>query len=151
MSGTYDRVQAHQLPFLVLQTTSSASEDPVVLGYAYVSPYKSDRCAYAATVELTIFLSRHAARRGFGTLLLRALLQSLRSNATGRHVRAREVVANASVFEDDPGGFYLREGFRLVGTFERMGWKLGRWVDVSFYQLSLEDGERREAMKEEVQ
>jgi len=30
-------------------------------------------------------------------------------------------------------------GFEPVGTYRRVGWKLGRWHDVTWYQRSLGD------------
>lgn len=123
-----------------------------VLGYAYLSPYNPHREAYATTTELSIFLSPQATRSGFGSLLLKALLDKLRAKKNElvprereekdrEMARVREIVVGMSIFEGDPGRFYERMGFRPVGVFERVGWKFGRWVDVKFFQLSLRDGE----------
>lgn len=55
--------------------------------------------------------------------------------------RVREILAGMSIFEGDAGRFYERMGFKPVGIFKRLGWKLGRWVDVKYFQLSLGEGE----------
>lgn len=119
-----------------------------VVGYAYLSPYNPNREAYAATTELSIFLSPQATRSGCGSLLLKALLDKLRKGkkklvpgeGEREMVRVREILAGVSVFEGDPGRFYERMGFKFVGVFGRLGWKFGRWVDVKWYQLSLGEG-----------
>lgn len=120
-----------------------------VVGYAYLSPYNPHREAYAATTELSIYLSPQTTRSGFGSLLLKALLDKLRAKkedelapGEGREMGwVKEIVVGMSIFEGDPGRFYERMGFRPVGVFERLGWKFGRWVDVKFFQLSLPEGE----------
>ena len=172
MQEIFSRVTAHKLPFLLLvypttttTTTSYSSssrreeeeqqekkqeeeEEEKVVGYAYLSPYKPDREAYAFTTELSIFLSPQATRSGFGSLLLKALLDKLRPGKfelvpedEREMVQVREILAGMSIFEGDPGRFYERMGFRTVGVFERLGWKFGRWVDIKFFQLSLGEGE----------
>lgn len=120
------------------------------MGYSYLSPYNPHREAYSATTELSIFLSPQSTRSGFGALLLKALVDKVRSKkneivAEQREMaRVKEIVAGMSIFEGDPGRFYERMGFRPVGIFERLGWKFGSWVDVKFFQLSLGEGDEGE-------
>lgn len=133
-------VHEQGLPYIVA-IDKGASHVPTVLGYAYAKSYHA-RPAYAATVEITVYLSPAATGRGIGLLLMRRLLDYLRAvpKTEGRSHGVREVLA---VVADDPrhpmslGTFYAKQGFEKVGTFRRMGWKFERWIDVDFWQMSL--------------
>lgn len=162
MKGIYEKVLAHKLPFLVITSanaavaSSSSSSPPCtgtpsetkVLGYTYAVPYNAERLAYAATVEISLFLDPSTTGHGLGQSLLSALIESLRNNDTGREVRVRELVAGMSVFEGDSSSFYRRQGFRQAGRLTGLGWKFGKWVDVIFWQMSLEGADKRGEVKD---
>jgi L-amino acid N-acyltransferase YncA len=113
-----------RLPWLVLAHGGS------VIGYAYATWWKV-RSAYRFAVESTIYLSRHLARRGIGTELYRALIADLR----GRNVHC----AIGGIALPNPGSVALHEklGFSKVAQFKEVGWKLGRWVDVGYWERVL--------------
>lgn len=136
ISETHQSVLAQSLPYLVAIDKNDTTK---VLGYAYATQSRP-RAAWAATVEFTIYLSPDATGQGVGKCLLDALLRKLREVPCSelRPWGVREVLAVAVVQEGDAAGrFYRREGFREVGTLERVGWKMGGWVDVRCWQLSL--------------
>ena len=119
-------VQARGLPWLV------AIGNGHVLGYAHAGPWKP-RAAYARTVETSIYLADAARGRGFGKRLYAALIERLR--AAGMHV----AIGGASL--PNPASVALHEalGFEFVGAFRETGFKLGRWIDVGYWQLRLAD------------
>lgn len=158
IKGNYEKVLAHKLPFLVITSvnpvvpssssilSSSSTETPSpsrVLGYTYAVPYNAERIAYAAAVEITLLLDPSVTGHGLGKSLLSALIESLRTNDTGREVRVRELVAAMAAFEGDATRFYQREGFREAGRLSALGWKFGKWVDVVLWQMSLGEGKER--------
>jgi len=112
-------------PFLV------AVDDDVVLGFAYVSPWRP-RPAYAQTVEDTIYLDPAVTGRGLGTSLLTRLLVD--AAAAG----AREVIAVVADAEDGASlALHRRAGFSEVGRLERVGRKFDRWLGTTLLQRSI--------------
>lgn len=113
-----------RLPWLVWEV------DGKVLGYAYASPWKA-RAAYRHSVESSIYLAQHATGRGGGSRLYAALIAELRQR--GLHC----VIGGAAL--PNPASVALHEklGFSKVAEFREVGFKLGRWVDVAYWELML--------------
>ncbi|MGQ4659188.1 arsinothricin resistance N-acetyltransferase ArsN1 family B [Lysobacter sp. F6437] len=117
-------VQSAGLPWLVAE-----DETGTVLGHAYASKWKG-RCAYRFAVETTVYLDAAAHGRGLGRQLYERLLAELR--AIGMHVAIGGIaLPNAASI-----ALHERLGFRKVGQFDEVGFKLGRWVDVGYWQLT---------------
>ena len=104
-----------------------------LLGYAYASKFR-DRAAYRYTAEATIYLAPGASRRGIGSKLYSELIARLR--ASGSHL----VVGGIALPNDASIALHKSLGFTEVGTFSEAGRKFGRWIDVGFWQLRLDDG-----------
>ena len=133
-------VEEQGLPYLVA-LEDQGKEMPQVLGYAYAKNFHG-RPAYAATVELTIYLHPDATGRKIGRKLLRALVDDLRKvpSTENRPHGVREVMSvmtSDSRHPMDLQKFYGSEGFVEAGLLKNVGWKFGRWIDVAYWQLSL--------------
>lgn len=113
-----------EFPYLVCE------EDGEILGYAYAHRC-FERAAYRWCAETTVYVSRNARGRGVGTALYGALIELL---ATLGYRNLYAVVVSENV---ESCRFHENSGFRLIGVFERSGWKFGRWLDVSWYERSL--------------
>ena len=110
-------------------------QDDDVVGYAYGGPFMS-RAAYQWATAVSVYLAPGRRRTGAGRALYEALFDRL---AARGHRTALAVIAlpnEASV------GLHVALGFEHVGTYRRVGWKLGRWHDVAWYQrpLTEDDG-----------
>ena len=101
-----------------------------VVGWAALSAWKS-RCAYAHSVEASVYVHPDRHRRGVG----RALLADLVRRA--RQLGHRTVIGGACT--EHAASLALQEalGFEPVGTFRQVGYKFGRWLDVAYTQLLL--------------
>jgi phosphinothricin acetyltransferase len=128
MRRRYEALRAGGYPFLVAEAGSS------IMGYAYAGPYRA-RPAYHWTVEDSIYIAPQSQRRGAG----RALLERLLADAQGSGFRQMIAVigdsANSASVE-----LHRAAGFRLVGTFENVGYKFGQWLDSVLMQRSLGPG-----------
>lgn len=104
-----------------------ATEGGEVAGYALTSSFMP-RPAYDITRTTSVYLTAQRRGRGVGTELYRALLGRLEAS----DVR----LAVAGITLPNPASVRLHEscGYRPVGTFEGVGYKLGRAWDVRWYQ-----------------
>lgn len=101
-----------------------------ILGYAYASPHRT-RAAYASSCDVAIYVSAAASRSGIGRALYQELLARLK--AKGFHA------AFAGIAQPNPSSVALHEacGFTPVGIYREVGWKMGAWRDVGWWQRVL--------------
>jgi phosphinothricin acetyltransferase len=99
-------------------------EEGRVLGYAYVGPFK-ERAAYDWAVETSIYVGRDARGLGVGRALHAALEDACRAMGVTN-------LEACIAYPDEGGsvGFHEHLGYRMVGRFERCGYKLGAWRDM---------------------
>lgn len=112
----------------------AAELDGTLLGYAYAGHYRP-RPAYRFTVEDSIYVDPEAHRRGVG----RALLDRLISESTGLGFRQMVAVIGDST-QTSSIELHRAAGFRMIGTFESVGYKFGRWIDTVLMQRALGPG-----------
>lgn len=115
-----------QFPWLVYE------EQGVLLGYAYASKWKP-RAAYAHSVESSVYLHQDAGGRGIGKLLYARLFEQLRP--LGVHL----VIGGITQPNEASVALHERMGFTRVGQFSEVGYKFGRWLDVGYWQLKLQE------------
>ncbi|HET7203399.1 MAG TPA: arsinothricin resistance N-acetyltransferase ArsN1 family B [Steroidobacteraceae bacterium] len=116
-----------ELPWMVWE------EAGTIGGYAYATRWKS-RSAYRFSTESTVYVAPGLTRRGIGTRLYEALVVELRR----RNVHC--VVGGIALPNAASIALHERLGFSKIGHFSQIGWKLGRWVDVGYWELLLQDG-----------
>jgi L-amino acid N-acyltransferase YncA len=107
-------------------------EEGRVVGYAYAGPFK-ERAAYRWSCEVSVYLEPGRRRTGSGRLLYEALFQRLEERGL------RTMVAVMTLPNDASEGLHRALGFEPVGTFRRVGWKHGQWLDVAYAQRSIGD------------
>jgi L-amino acid N-acyltransferase YncA len=108
----------------------AVSETGDVLGYAYAGKHR-ERAAYRWSVDFTAYLAPKAKRRGIGTALYRALMKICQSLGYCRAFAGITLPNEASV------RLHEKIGFRAIGIYRRVGFKLGRWHDVGWWSLDL--------------
>ena len=120
----FDDHRSPQHPVLV------AVRDGRTVGWGSLSRYSS-RCAYVATVEVSIYIDENDTGRGIGTALGTALLEAGREG--GVHaVLARVCTENAASL-----AMSRNLGFFEVGVMREVGVKLGRSLDVMMLEKLL--------------
>jgi phosphinothricin acetyltransferase len=124
----YKTLREGRFPFIV------ADVDGEIAGYAYAGPYRL-RPAYRFTVEDSIYIDPTMQRRGIG----RALLQRLLAETEAEGFRQMVAVIGDS---GQTASIELHNalGFRMVGSFEAVGYKFGRWLDSVMMQKALGKG-----------
>ncbi|MHC4413926.1 MAG: GNAT family N-acetyltransferase [Planctomycetota bacterium] len=110
----------------------AADGDGRVVGFAKAAPWKG-RCAYLWSAETTVYVHPDHHGRGIGRALYRRLIATLRSQGY------RTLLGGITV--PNPASVRLHEtlGFRRVALLEQVGWKFGRWHDVGYWELRLDE------------
>jgi len=106
--------------------------DGIVRGYAYASKYR-ERAAYQWSVDVGVYVDEEHRRSGVGKALYGKLFRLLRLQGF--------YAAHAGVTLPNAASVGLHEslGFRPVGVYRGVGYKLGGWRDVGWWQLELRD------------
>jgi L-amino acid N-acyltransferase YncA len=128
MTRRLDALIAGDFPYLVAEATGK------ILGYAYAGPYRA-RPAYRFTVEDSVYIAPEAQRRGLGRLLLERLIVE---SETRDHRQMIAVIGDSA--QHASIALHTSLGFRMIGTFEAVGWKFGRWLDSVLMQRPLGNG-----------
>ncbi len=123
MAARIDKVAA-QFPWLVCEV------DGVVAGYVYACEHR-ERAAYRWAVDVTVYVDATYHRRGVGRALYTALVELLRQQGYFK--------AYAGITLPNPGSVGVHEavGFGRVAVYRKVGYKMGDWRDVGWWQLAL--------------
>lgn len=123
------KLASKELPWLVFEEKGS------ILGYANASKWKG-RCAYRFSVESTVYLSQDSVGKGIGTQLYKALIDRLANLSYHSIIGGIALPNSASV------ALHERLGFKKVAHFKEVGWKMGRWIDVGYWELIVQNAEQ---------
>jgi len=108
--------------------------DGEIAGYAYATKHR-ERKAYQWSVDTSAYVHPHYWRRGIGAGLYRSLFAMLSAQGF--------VNAYAGIALPNPASIGLHEsvGFRPIGIYRSVGYKLGAWHDVGWWERALQDHE----------
>jgi phosphinothricin acetyltransferase len=103
-----------------------------IQGYAYASSHRT-RAAYQWSVDVSVYVHASARRAGVGRAVYRSLFRLL--------VLQGFYNAYAGITLPNPASVGLHEalGFQPVGVYRAVGYKLGVWHDVGWWQLALQE------------
>jgi len=125
MAQRYEALRVGAYPYLV------AELDREIVGYAYAAPYRA-RPAYRWSVEDSIYIAPAMQRRGIGRALLERLIAEAEAGGFRQMIAVIGDSANVGSIE-----LHRAAGFRMVGTFDNVGFKFGRWLDSVLMQRPL--------------
>jgi phosphinothricin acetyltransferase len=108
-------------PYLV------AEIDGRVFGYAYAAQFKL-REAYQHSAEVSIYVKNDAKKRGIGSMIYQELFDELEDSDIHALIAGIPMPNDASV------RFHEKLGFEKVAHFKEVGYKLGRWIDVGYWE-----------------
>jgi L-amino acid N-acyltransferase YncA len=128
MTRRQQQLLAGGFPYLV------ATLEETVVGYAYAGPYRA-RPAYRWSLEDSIYVDPGQQGRGIGRTLLTQLLVDAEARGFRQMIAVIGDSANAPSIE-----LHRALGFRMVGTFDNVGFKFGRWLDSVLMQRPLGKG-----------
>jgi L-amino acid N-acyltransferase len=108
-----------------------AEEGGTLLGFATYGTFRA-RAAYKYTVEHSVYVHQDHRGRGIGSALMRQLI------ATAREQQFHVLVGGIDIANGTSVAMHERLGFTYAGTIRQAAYKFGRWLDLGFYQLTLE-------------
>ena len=110
-----------------------------IAGYAYASRYR-ERVAYQWSVESSVYVHDDFAGTGAAKALYESLFEILQRQGF------RNVYAVINLPNDRSVAFHEKCGFRYFATYEQVGYKLGKWKNVGWWRLILNEfGDEPEA------
>lgn len=106
-----------------------AELDERAVGYASLSAYR-EKEAYAATVELSIYVDPKYRRRGVARILMQSILDEAR-----RRKDIHTVISVITGGNEASIKLHREFGFTHCGTMREVGEKFGRLLDIDNFQL----------------
>jgi L-amino acid N-acyltransferase YncA len=104
--------------------------DDALLGFASFGSFRNWP-AYKYSVEHSIYIRSDWRGKGLGKLLLREIIKSAEEQDYHVLIGGIDASNTASI------RLHEKEGFVFSGTIQQAGYKFGKWLDLSFYQLIL--------------
>lgn len=104
--------------------------DGRVIGYAYGGVHR-ERAAYQWTSEVSAYVLRDFHKQGIGRALYTSLFAALVVQGY------RNAVAGITLPNDASVGLHTAVGFTQLGVYRRIGYKMGAWHDVGWFEREL--------------
>lgn len=107
------------------------SDKGELLGFATYGSFRAWP-AYKYTVEHSIYVHHAHRGQGLGSILLNELMEAAKARDVHVLVGGIDASNAASI------ALHKKHGFIHAGTITQAGFKFGRWLDLTFYQATLE-------------
>jgi len=104
-----------------------AVADGKVVGWASLSAY-SDRCAYAETAEISVYVKKSFRNQGLGKKLMQAVLDA------GKKAGLHTVISRIAGGNNVSINLHHELGFTDIGVMKEVGSKFGQLLDVYLLQ-----------------
>ncbi|MFF7105733.1 GNAT family N-acetyltransferase [Pseudomonas sichuanensis] len=109
-----------------------AVDESGVLGYASFGDWRPFE-GFRHTVEHSVYIRGDQRGKGLGPILMAALIE--RARTCDKHVMVAAIESgNAASIR-----LHQRLGFAITGQMAQVGVKFGRWLDLTFMQLNLDE------------
>lgn len=107
-------------------------EDGTIVGYASFGDWRAFE-GFRHTVEHSVYVHPGHQGKGIGRPLMKALISE--AGKLGKHVMV------AGIEAQNQASIHLHQtlGFVTTGNMPQVGTKFGRWLDLTFMQLQLDD------------
>ncbi|EPT0356665.1 N-acetyltransferase family protein [Enterobacter cloacae subsp. dissolvens] len=117
-----------------------SEENGIITGYASFGDWRAFD-GFRHTVEHSVYVHPDHQGKGIGRMLMKALIVEARD--IGKHVMV------AGIEAQNHASIHLHQtlGFVTTGQMPQVGTKFGRWLDLTFMQLQLDERSDPDAIK----
>ncbi|HQU56457.1 MAG: arsinothricin resistance N-acetyltransferase ArsN1 family B [Chitinophagaceae bacterium] len=102
--------------------------DGKIVGYAYASQYR-ERVAYQWSIECSVYVDEDFHGTGIAKALYTSLFEIVKRQGFNN------IYAVINLPNDQSVAFHEKCGFQYFATYEQVGYKLGRWKNVGWWRL----------------
>jgi len=116
------------LPFIVCEKGDG------IVGFAYLNTFRN-KSGYKHSFENTVYVQNIHKGKGIGNNLLKKLVFASRKN-----LKIKNIIA--VIGSHDPNAsikIHEKNGFDMIGTIKKAGFKKNQWVDAIYMQKILDD------------
>lgn len=106
--------------------------DGKIAGYAYATKYR-ERTAYQWSVESSIYIHDDFQKKGIGRALYTSLFEILKKQGFNN------VYAVINLPNEKSVSFHESCGFKYFATYEKVGYKSGKWKNVGWWRLIINE------------
>lgn len=106
--------------------------DGRIVGYAYASKFH-ERIAYEWSVDFSIYIEQSFHGKRIGKALYYALLNTLKMQG---FCNAYAIITSPNVKSE---AIHKSLGFKEMGTAKKSGYKMGKWLDVKWFELQFNE------------
>jgi phosphinothricin acetyltransferase len=125
MAGWFEAKRKGDYPVIGVEDPSGQ-----LLGFASYGAFRAWP-AYKYSVEHSVYVDSRFRGRGVGRLLLEKIVEAARTRDYHVLIGGIDRANKASI------ALHEKLGFVHCATIQQVGFKFGRWLDLSFYQLIL--------------
>ena len=122
----YRQKERDKMPILVAERKSE------IIGFATFGIFRP-WAAYQFSVEHSIYIHKDNRGLGIGKELMVELIKLAKES------KYHTIIAGVDASNKGSYDFHKKFGFEEVGRFNQVGYKFGRWLDLIFMQLFLDD------------
>jgi phosphinothricin acetyltransferase len=115
-------------PYLVCET------DGKIIGYAYATKHR-ERAAYKYSADVSIYIKSEYHGQGIGRKLYSDLFESL------KNYKIYTAIAGITLPNEKSLALHKTFGFKEVGVYHNVGYKLGKWLDVIWLEKQIKEYE----------
>ena len=122
------KILKSNLPFIVCE------EKKTILGFAYLNKFRN-KSGYRYTFEDSIYVHNSFIGNGIGYLLLKHLIK-----VSSKNSKIRNIIAVISGKNTEASiRIHQKNGFYMVGTLKKVGFKKNQWLDSIYMQKILNE------------
>ena len=119
-----------EYPYIVCEINKNFENKKKIIGYAYAHKVWS-RAAYQWDAELSVYTDENYAGNGLGKKLYKALIEILKLQNV---VNVYGCVTYPNENSDKLHEYF---GFNKIGIFHNAGYKLGKWIGVTWFEKAI--------------
>jgi len=112
-----------------------AEDDGKVVGFSSIGPFRA-WAAYKYSVENSVYVAADQRGKGIGKLLIAPLIEA------AEQLNMHTIIAGIDATNEASITLHRNFGFKEVAHFKQVGYKFGRWLDLTFMQLLLKTPEQ---------